>query len=79
MLQEYKARDGQSAYDVCIIVYGSLDYLVKLLVDSGIENADTSDFSGVTFLYDPTLVTNQAVQTFLTRDNRGTNYVPSEE
>jgi hypothetical protein len=79
MLKEYKARDGQSAYDVCMLLYGTLDYLAKLLVDSGIQNADTSDFSGVTFLYDPTLVNNQAVQTFLLTDNRGTNYVPSEE
>lgn len=74
MLKEYKARSGQSVYDVCMIVYGSLDYLVKLCSDSGLTDADLNDLSGVTFIYDTTLVANQAVQSFLSADNRGTNY-----
>ncbi len=74
MLKEYKARSGQSVYDVCMIVYGSLDYLVKLCSDSGLTDADLNDLSGVTFIYDTALVANQAVQSFLSADNRGTNY-----
>lgn len=74
MLKEYKARSGQSVYDVCMIVYGSLDYVVKLCADSGLSDADRNDLSGVTFVYDTDFVANQAVQSFLDAANRGTNY-----
>lgn len=74
MLQEYKALDGQSAYDVCMILYGTLDHFAKLCSDSGLANADTVDLSGYTFVYDTELVNNQAVKSFLSASTYGTNY-----
>ena len=74
MLREYKAIAGQSAYDVCTLLYGSLDNLIKLCSDSGLENIDTPDLSGYTFIYDTTLVSNQALQSVLSSGNYGTNY-----
>jgi hypothetical protein len=35
MLKNYKAVNGQSIYDVCLNTYGTLDRLIKQLVDSG--------------------------------------------
>lgn len=61
MQKSYKAFDGQTTYDVCLQVYGSLDNLVKLLIDSGVDNINAKPKSQQKFTYDDTLVTDQVV------------------
>ena len=38
MIAEVPYREGQSVYDLCLQVYGTLDYLVKFCVDNGITD-----------------------------------------
>lgn len=74
MLQEYKAISGQSVYDVCTLLYGNCDNIVKLCANSGIEDMDIADLQGVVFLYEINDVSNAALQQFLLSEPRGTNY-----
>lgn len=75
MLKEYKAIAGQSVYDVCTLLYGNCNNIVKLCADSGLTDIDTVDLSGFTFIYDTSLVANNALQSFLLANDRGTNYI----
>ena len=59
MLQNYNASNGQSNYDVCCNTYGTLDLLVKLLIDSGVDNVDQTPVTGQQFVYDDQLIVDQ--------------------
>lgn len=61
MQKSYSALDGQSIFDVCLQVYGSLDFLFKLIQDSGIDSVNSVISSQQQFIYDDTLVFNQGV------------------
>ncbi len=61
------AVSNSTIYDVCLNTYGSLDLLVKLMVDSGHDGVDTYPVLGQEFIYDETLVGSVSV-----RNNSGT-------
>lgn len=62
MLKNYKAVNGQSIYDVCLNTYGTLDRLVKQLVDSGAgQGVNSIPASGQVYVYDDDLVVDLAV------------------
>lgn len=57
----YIAVTGQSLYDVCLITYGSLDFLLKLANDNGITDLNNTALTGIAFSYDSSLIANQAI------------------
>ena len=57
----YTAVTGQSLYDICLITYGSFDFLLKLANDNGITDLNNTALTGIAFSYDSSLVANQAV------------------
>lgn len=57
----YTAVRGQSLRDVCLITYGSLDFLTKLAIDNDISDLNDVNLSGITFSYDESLVVSQTV------------------
>lgn len=59
----YSAVTGQSLYDVCLNTYGTLDLLLKLIMDNNIENINVYPYSGQSFSYDPSLIVNQTTST----------------
>jgi hypothetical protein len=62
MLKNYKAVNGQSIFDVCLNTYGTLDRLIKQLVDSGAgQGVNNIPASGQVYVYDDELVEDQAV------------------
>lgn len=69
----YTAVSGQNMYDVCLITYGSLDFVVKLANDNGISDLNNINLTGILFTYDNTLVVNQVLQQQLNK-NYGTAY-----
>lgn len=71
MSATYIPVTGQSLYDVCLLTYGSIDYIVKLATDNGITDLNDINLSGKTMIYDDTLVVNQALQQQL-NNNYGT-------
>jgi hypothetical protein len=62
MLKNYNAVNGQSIYDVCLNTYGTLDQLIKQLVESGTgQGVNDVPASGQVYVYDDDLVVAQAV------------------
>lgn len=72
MLKQYSAVNGQSIFDVCLNTYGTLDRLVKQLVDSGAgQGVNDVPASGQLYVYDDELVADQAVnQSYLLTSTR---------
>jgi hypothetical protein len=54
--------DGATVYDICLNTYQSLDYLVKLMTDNGIDGIDTEVAAGTEVVFDETLVLNKTTQ-----------------
>jgi hypothetical protein len=62
MLKNYNAVNGQSIFDVCLNTYGTLDQLVKQLVDSGAgQGVNDVPVSGQVYVYYDDLVVAQSV------------------
>lgn len=61
MIKQYSAIDGQSLFDICLNCYGTLDLLLKLIVDSGIENVNHIPISREMYTYDDSLIIDQKV------------------
>jgi hypothetical protein len=57
-MQSYSANSGQSVLDICLSVYGTLDYLIKLVIDSNVSGIDYIPKTGDLFYYDNTLTVN---------------------
>lgn len=72
MIRTYKAVNGQNIYDVCLMTYGTLDKLPKLLSDNLFPGVGDYPLSGQPFIYDDTLVFNQNVS--ISNFNNGINY-----
>lgn len=54
----YYSKEGQSVYDICLQVYGTLDKLTKLLQDSNFPNVNTYPVSGTLFIFTPNLTSD---------------------
>ena len=78
MLQ-YKAVEGQNLLDVCLNTYGSLDFMIKLMQDNGIDNINTSPVSGQVFTWNETLTIDQLVNQISQNSNiiYATKYLPN--
>jgi hypothetical protein len=74
----YTAVAGQTLYDVCILTYGSIDYIVKLARDNNIIDLSNDNLSGVEFTYDNSLVVSQALQQALNQQYGTGNGVPKD-
>lgn len=68
-MQTYTAVEGQSIYDVCLNTYGSLDFVLKMLQDSGVSDINQSPYSGQIFSFDPEMVVDQGINRQLTVTN----------
>lgn len=77
MLQTYRAVNGQSAYDVCLNTYGSLDFLYKLLQDSGAGSVDDEVVTGQPFYFNDDLIVDQIISAGLKGAKLATMYSPA--
>ena len=57
-MQNYNSVNGQSILDVCLSVYGTLDYLYKLITDNNISGVDYVPTTGQLFIFDNSLTVN---------------------
>lgn len=73
----YNAEKGQTLTDICLNTYGTLDYYYKLIQDNNTEpiksdlalNADHVPTSGEAFVYDETLIFDNAISQTITLNN----------
>jgi len=75
-MTRFIAVDSSTIYDVCLNTYGSLDYLVKLMVDNDFEGVETFPKAGQEFLFDENLVVNQ--QVYRTNLDKNLKYATGE-
>jgi hypothetical protein len=61
-MKQFIAISGSSIFDVCMNTYGTLNHLVKLMVDSEHDGITTAPVPGQVFLYDENLVNTQTDQ-----------------
>jgi hypothetical protein len=75
MPQEYKARAGQSLFDVCLNTYGSLDFIYTLMVDNSISDISYQPTTGQVFEYDISQVVSPVIsRTISTSEVRYSTY-----
>ena len=60
-MSTFSGINGQSLFDVCLNTYGSLDYMYKLIQDSGVENINQQVKTQDQFTWNSALVVDQAV------------------
>lgn len=65
---QYNCVAGQSFTDVCLNIYGSLDYYIKMLNDNSVQPDDVP-YTGQVIMYDNTLINNQSVTTTIRNNN----------
>lgn len=61
-MQTFTAISNSTIYDVCLNTYGTLDLLVKLMTDNNFTSINDYPANGQEFVFDETLVANQAVK-----------------
>ena len=76
-MYSYKAKGGQSIYDVCLQTYGDLKYLFKLMLDNGISNLNQSDVANIVFIFDPNLIVDVSI--YNSNFNQNTFYYSSAQ
>ena len=52
------APDGATIYDICLNTYQTLNLLLKLMTDNGINGVNDTIDAGTVFTFDETLVKN---------------------
>ena len=57
----FTAISNSTIYDVCLNTYGTLDLLVKLMTDNNFIGVNNYPVNGQQFVYDETLIANQAI------------------
>ena len=62
-IKTYVAKQGQSIFDICLQTYGDLNLIYKLIQDNGIESILTAGFSGMSFNYDASLISDNSIVT----------------
>jgi hypothetical protein len=72
MIKQYTAHQGQTIYDVCLMTYGSLGSLFKLMQDNSFPGVNNYPYAGQKFNWDDTLVFDEKV--YITNSTAGINY-----
>ena len=68
----YRIQPGQSVYDVCMQVYGTLDLLVKLMADNDFVGTTDTNLNGRLIKFDANLQRRPA--TYTDNNQRGVVY-----
>lgn len=66
-MKTFIAVSNSTIYDVCLNTYGTLDYLVKLMVDNNHDGVDLYPENGQEYLYDDTLINK--ISSTITKNN----------
>lgn len=59
------ATNGQSIYDLCLMTYGDLKYVYKLMTDNNIVSLNDTNLSGKKIIFNPTLKRDVVFYNFL--------------
>lgn len=60
-MRTFTAISNCTIYDVCLNTYGTLDLLVKLMVDNNFPGVNAYPANGTVFIFDDTLINNELI------------------
>jgi hypothetical protein len=63
-----KGQEGQSVYDLCMMTYGDISQVYKLLQDSGISSINETALSQQLFTYDTSLISDTTFYNYLSAE-----------
>lgn len=69
------ATNGQSIYDLCLMTYGDLKYLYKLIQDNDIISPNDTNLSGKKITFNPTLIQDIGFYKHITNNNKVINTI----
>jgi hypothetical protein len=55
-MAEFISKNNQSIFDVCMQTYGDMNFMYKLIQDSGFPSLSTSPTIGTKFTFDESLI-----------------------
>lgn len=61
MTVNYKAQNGQSIFDVCLMTYGTIDKIITLVKDSLLNSISDESLAGKTFPFESLLISDVAL------------------
>ena len=62
-----ESADRQTVYDLCLMTYGSIDTLYKLITDNSINTVDDTSLSGLLLTFDKTQVTDNIMLNYINK------------
>ncbi len=68
-MKSFKVISNCTIYDVCLNTYGTLDLLVKLMVDNNFPGVNSYPVNGSEFVFDETLINNELIYNQATLNN----------
>jgi len=74
-IYRYTVQPGQSLLDVCIQIYGSNDYMLKLITDNNLIGVSPPNLNGTVLIFDSTLIAQPSL--FNKNKNKGVVYATS--
>lgn len=60
-IKKLKLKEGQSIFDACLMTYGNLENIYKLLQDSGIDSINSKGLAQKALTYDSDIIEDNAV------------------
>jgi len=67
-IRALRGQDGQSIYDICMMAYGDIGEVYRLLQDSGIDSIDERGLAGTLFTYDTTFIADSTFYNYITSE-----------
>jgi len=64
------AEFGQSIYDICLMTYGNIELIYKLIQDNNIVSLNNTDLSGKKFIFTPSLTIDKGFFNYLVNNNK---------
>jgi hypothetical protein len=68
-IKTIKALDVQNLFDVCLMTYGSFDYMYKMLLDNNIDSLNLGPIQRKKFTYDSSLTVDNIFYNHITTNN----------
>lgn len=69
-IKTFKSHYGQSLYDVCMMIYGDISLLAKLMTDNGIINSNETYLYNKDFIFDTDYIVDKAFYNNLILTNK---------
>ena len=64
-IKTLEGQEGQSIYDICMMAYGDIGEVYRLLQDSGIDSINETNLANTVFTYDTTFIADSTFYNYI--------------